>query len=303
MTGSISEVAMKRAFLLLVLFLLVFPASVHARTWHVRQDGSGDCTTIQACIDSAGNGDTVLVGPGVYCEAVSIANKSNLVLKSQEGPAQTKITNYFGITFRPCIMCGDLLGENVIEGFTFAQCAGFFVGAAIYAGQSALTIRDNVFFDCGAGGIDTPGLGGAVFFDGSSGRIVQNTFHYCNSGLGGAIALQSSSVVIDRNVITGCFGGGIWANVMPIITCNDVWGNSPSNYLGAITDQTGMNGNISVDPMFCGRTGPYAGNFFLNSSSPCLNAPGCGMLGALPMGCGATAVEETTWGKIKVLFR
>jgi hypothetical protein len=61
-----------------------------------------------------------------------------------------------------------------------------------------------------------------------------------------------------------------------------------------------MNGNISADPLFCA---PAAGNLFLNSSSPCLNAPGCGLLGALPMGCGATSVTETTWGRIKGTFR
>jgi hypothetical protein len=37
-----------------------------ARTWTVRIDGSGDMPTIQAAINSASAGDTVLVGPGRY---------------------------------------------------------------------------------------------------------------------------------------------------------------------------------------------------------------------------------------------
>jgi hypothetical protein len=42
--------------------------ALQARTWLVRQDESGDFTAIQPCIDSAGDGDTVLVGPGAYME-------------------------------------------------------------------------------------------------------------------------------------------------------------------------------------------------------------------------------------------
>jgi hypothetical protein len=286
---------MKRAFLLLVLFVLVLPTSLRARTWLVRQDGSGDCTTIQAGINSAGNGDTVLVGPGVYMEAISIQSKSDLALKSEQGLAQTRITNGFGgASFYPCISCANLMGESVIEGFTFADCyTASAAGGAIFVGSSALTIRGNVFSCCTAGGIEGGnGCGGAIYIAQSSGNIVQNTFHNCwagTGGQGGGIYLcHSPNMVIDRNVITACVRGGIWADALPIVTCNDVWGNSPSSYLGAITKQTGMNGNISVDPMFCD---PLHGDYALRSDSPCANAPGCGQIGALGWRCGPTAVH------------
>lgn len=313
MTGCISGVAMKRVLLLLVLFVLVFPASLPARTWHVEKDGSGDCTKIQTCVDSAGNGDTVLVGPGSYfCELVKIDSKSDFVLKSRLGTAQTSIT---GDMF-PCFWYLNVRGNSVIEGFTFVDCsAATGEGGALLIDSSSLTIRDNLFDCCAAGGIEGGnGHGGAIAIIGtSSGSIVKNTFYRCwagTGGKGGALYVYSSpNLVIDRNIIAGCTGGGIWANVMPVIRCNDVWGNSPSNYLGLITDQTGINGNISSDPFFCNPNEAVfcrflsKGDLKLRCDSPCANAPSCGQIGVFGIGCGPTSVSETSWGRIKVLFR
>jgi hypothetical protein len=65
-------------------------------------------------------------------------------------------------------------------------------------------------------------------------------------------------------------------------------------------------GNNSADPLFCGAD---ASNLTLRSDSPCL--PGqhpdgydCGLIGAFDEGCaGPTAVERTSWGGVKALFR
>ena len=52
---------MRLALLFLIGVMLLFPATSGGTTWFVKPDGSADCTTIQACIDSAAVGDTVLV--------------------------------------------------------------------------------------------------------------------------------------------------------------------------------------------------------------------------------------------------
>ena len=50
----------------LATFLLASPAD--SKTWNIQEDGSGDAPTVQAGIDSAAAGDTVLVHPGQgYC--------------------------------------------------------------------------------------------------------------------------------------------------------------------------------------------------------------------------------------------
>ena len=78
-----------------------------------------------------------------------------------------------------------------------------------------------------------------------------------------------------------------------------------SLYAGDCPDPTGMNGNISVDPQFCGILG--SDYYYLQSDSPCApdNHPGgvsCGLIGALGVGCGTVDTEPATWGYIKALF-
>jgi hypothetical protein len=61
--------------------------------------------------------------------------------------------------------------------------------------------------------------------------------------------------------------------------------------------------NFSLDPEFCGAG---AGNFFLQSDSPCASGngpyPDEGLIGALPVHCGSVDTERHTWGAIKTLY-
>lgn len=57
-----------RCLLLLLAATLVAPQSTSARTWYINPDGSGDAPTIQAGVDSAAAGDTVLVGVGTHAD-------------------------------------------------------------------------------------------------------------------------------------------------------------------------------------------------------------------------------------------
>jgi hypothetical protein len=63
--------------------------------------------------------------------------------------------------------------------------------------------------------------------------------------------------------------------------------------------------NFSLDPQFCGI--PGSGNYFLQSTSPCLpgNAPYLFpfQIGPLGAGCGSVKVETTTWGAVKAMYR
>ena len=59
---------------------------------------------------------------------------------------------------------------------------------------------------------------------------------------------------------------GLWNNGNPenfIITHNNVWGNLTGNYEN-MDDLTGVNGNISLDPLFVGDQ-----DFHLREGSPC----------------------------------
>lgn len=134
--------------------------------------------------------------------------------------------------------------------------------------------------------------------------IVIETNTICSVGL--AIACQrGSSPTIARNIIFGA-STGIWCALssFPVISCNDVM--ATRRYVGDCGDQTGTNGNISIDPQFCGV--PNSDNYALQSDSPC--APGhhpdgsnCGRIGAQDVACGPLATVAKTWGAIKAMYR
>jgi hypothetical protein len=76
-------------------------------------------------------------------------------------------------------------------------------------------------------------------------------------------------------------------------------------YVGPGIDASPYDLNFTLDPQFCGL--PGSGNYFLKSTSPCLpenNPFGSPVLtGPLGAGCGVVAVQPTTWGAVKALYR
>jgi len=68
------------------------------------------------------------------------------------------------------------------------------------------------------------------------------------------------------------------------LACCDVFGNEAGDYGGTADDQTGVNGNLAVDPFFCDLAG---GDLTLAANSPCLPAGNdCGVqMGAFGQGC------------------
>jgi hypothetical protein len=86
------------------------------------------------------------------------------------------------------------------------------------------------------------------------------------------------------------------------LICCDVFGNAGGDWVGCIAGQEGQNGNLALDPLLCDLEG---GDLHLQDGSPCAPDynPDCGLIGALPVGCQPTPVEEKTWGAIKALYR
>jgi hypothetical protein len=87
---------------LLVIILLCAAVCVPATTYTVKQDGTGDFTTIQAAVNVLSHGE-IIVYPGVYHEYITLGGKS-LKLKSLEAITGNKA--YIDST----IICGE--GEN-----------------------------------------------------------------------------------------------------------------------------------------------------------------------------------------------
>ena len=114
----------------------------------VKQDGSGNFTTITAAVDAASDGSTIIVSPGTYTENISIKDKS-LTLKSSGGPATTIIkpsNNSVPILW----LKGSLDKRSTIEGFTLKdagnQSWGDPRGSALKINNSASATVINVIF-------------------------------------------------------------------------------------------------------------------------------------------------------------
>ena len=134
--------------------------------------------TIQAAIDAASNGDTVLVSPGTYYEKLDFEGKA-ITLASSGGAAATILDGNGG---GPIVNFHTSEGNaSVLQGFTLTHAeqndiVGY--GPAINIDGSSPTIEDNIFVD----NIDGLGLGGAIAGNGASPIIVRNYFTG-NSGL------------------------------------------------------------------------------------------------------------------------
>lgn len=176
-------------------------------------------------------------------------------------------------------------------------------GGAIYCDNgSNARIEHNVIArnSCGHFG------GGVTIWSASSPQLISNTLvsNTATLGGGGIYITRDSDPEILRNIIAyNSSGSGIHRDdpsSIPSLACNDIWSNSPTNYVG-LPDQTGINGNLSSDPLFCNFT---ALDLRLDQASPCApdhSPAGCALIGALAVGCGPVAVESSTWGRIKAL--
>jgi hypothetical protein len=117
---------------------------------------------------------------------------------------------------------------------------------------------------------------------------------------------------IVNNVISHQLDGhGIAFNnpASPNIRFNDVFNldaeNTDSEYGVDSPDRTGINGNIKQDPQLCNRTLDPP-DLAVQSISPVLGAgEGGADMGAhdAATACGTVSVEESSWGKIKSLYR
>lgn len=174
-------------------------------------------------------------------------------------------------------------------------------GGGIYLYTASPTITDNVIArsTCSWRG------GGICVVVDSAPVISGNTIYACSGSEGGGIYAGSETGVIDfhNNIVASCTdGSGVVdgdypGSPPPALSCNDVWGNLPSDYLNI---GPGPN-DITADPLFCN---PATDDYGLNAASPCAPAqqPTCGLIGAFPVTCGATAVTNTTWGRVKGAF-
>ena len=325
-----------------ILLILIFTAPIQASTWYVNKDGTGDFEFITVAVGNASTGDTILVAPGYYHEITIYLNRKAIHLISEAGPDSTTIhLARITLDYVTVIIIDETYTNSCsIIGFTIrgARYGSLTSGGGICCGNSNVLIKNNIITDnwCSTGGAiachdyDSPWspiiennlihtnsawVTGGIDIINSSPIIRNNTIvnNYSSDGPSAIrIAGGSSHPIISNNIIvdntSGWSEGGAVASGTPedqiTFECNDVWNNSPYNYQGTIGDQTGINGNISLDPLFCGI--PGSNNYFLQEDSPCAeaNVPGIcfgNRMGKYPVNC-TVGVKSESWGSMKSLF-
>ncbi|MCK4358088.1 MAG: hypothetical protein KAW92_04980 [Candidatus Cloacimonetes bacterium] len=190
---------MRRMLPLLVLFIST--VGLNTATITVNWDGSGDYTTIQGGIDTASDGDTVLVHPGTYVENINY-NGKNIVLGSLF--LATQDTTY--------------IYQTIIDGNHDWGVAIFENGEDSLAILSGFTITNGF---CDAAGWPTY-IAGGITCKNSSNPTLTNLWIHNNNGLayygfgGGILCYENSSprienVIISENIAST--GGGIICGV------------------------------------------------------------------------------------------
>jgi len=280
--------------LIVAIVALVAAVTVQAGTYRV----PSVYPTIQAGIDAASNGDTVLVEPGVYTGEgnidVSFQGKG-IALVSETGPAETIIDcQWQGRAFS---LRGEVNQEPSIEGFTIRNGIGGSQGGAIECFGFSPIIRYCVFAN------NQAEYGGALYFNGQEVQSLSvetsyPTFENCTFVLNAAseaggvyYSNRWVNVTFERclffsntsghsPVVAPCYDNGGTST----LSCCDVFGNYPGDWIWNLASQFRTNHNFSVEPVLCG---PDSGLFGIHGGSPLRpETSPCGLLvGALGVSC------------------
>ena len=156
--------------------ILIYSSETPIRTWYVDDSGGADFTTIQAAVDAANDGDTIIVRDGTYTENVAV-NRS-ITIASENGSAAVAVTAAV-----PSAPAFDVNADNVtIAGFTVNGPTNEHVAGIELVDANACTIVNN---DC-SGCYNGIHLGGAA----SNNTVTRN---YCHNNTKRGISLRDTA--------------------------------------------------------------------------------------------------------------
>ncbi|MFU8844403.1 MAG: hypothetical protein ACNA7V_11415, partial [Bacteroidales bacterium] len=142
---------------ILIIFTCMISFDASATILTVKQDGTGNYTTIQSAINAAATGDTVLVWPGIYYENINYYSKRitvaslNLTTGDQ---AYINTTIIDGNSNGSCVMIDFVPAPAAsLVGFSIINGSGHVIynyGGGIYVYEAHLTIRNCIISYCSA---------------------------------------------------------------------------------------------------------------------------------------------------------
>lgn len=280
---------MKKSMFMSIVLIIVLAQICSATIINVPSQES----TIQAGINAASIGDTVLVADGTYTgdgnRDIDFGGKDVAVI-SVNGP-QTTILDLEGTDETPHRAFNFVNGETSdakLIGFTIKNGYGTYShdnyeGGAILLDGASPTIEFCVFIDN-----DGKWQGGAVSSFSSTSIFNNCTFTQNSARYGGGLYANGAQLTLNNCIIAFSSKGSavncIYEGSFTLHCCN-LFGNIDGDYVDCASDQADINGNISADPLFCDLDNK---DISISASSPC-NAlqNSCNVLiGAGDIGCG-----------------
>ena len=153
-------------------------------------------------------------------------------------------------------------------------------GGAVYTDEDCSPEFDTCTF------IDNTSSEGSAIFGNAGASVTVRQSTFSNNGYEVIKVGEDSALVLEHSILAYNTGSAVecFANASVSVSCTCISGNLGGNWVDCLTGLSGVDGNIEANPDFCNASG---GNFKLHGSSPCapLNNPGCGLIGAWPVGC------------------
>ena len=205
------------------------------------------------------NNITVFYGGAIFCRVDCLAEiKNNTFIENR--------CNSLGGAIYFATRSHVIVSGNWFESNHSLKLQG---GAIYYFVSSDPTIANNIFWK------NTARISAsAIMVDNPSGEIINNSFIenkvLVSSSFNATLGIYANCLLAN-NIIMNSTGGGLYTSsgVVPVIQNNCFWNNSAGNYQGHVADQTGLNGNIAVDPqMGANLPCPFTA-FELEPNSPC----------------------------------
>jgi len=195
--------------------------------------------------------NNALLGGGIHLTYISAPLVRDNLIQANTA------TNLGGGGIYVYYLSRPLIERNVIARNTSGNGAG----VGVYY-DSAPVIRNNLIYK--------NNTGAGIRIVSSSPAITHNTI--ANHHSGGIDCDSTGNVIIENNIITS--NGRGWGiqvdrDSSPLIRYNNLWGNQLGACGPGIPDQTGINGNISVNPNF---VNPDSNDYHLSYASLCINA-------------------------------
>jgi predicted outer membrane repeat protein len=286
-------------YVFLGLVSLLPATSSVARTWVITTTGIGaDAPHIQAGVDSASNGDIVMLAAGIYRGAgnKNVDFKGKAIHVTSSGGALVTEIDCEGEGRAFLFQSGEGLA-SIISGVRIVRGVANFFGGAIFCSGASPTVRDNIF-----NGNQTGFQGGAVYCDSSSAILSDNVFEGNGSQNGGALWCSGGSDITVTgnqfiNNVAGVEGAAIACNASsPTIDGNNFEGNT-TQIGAAVSVFAGSAPNIRNNT-FLGNTAVAGSGIRCQQASPTIRGNIFAENGAWALLCeegSSPVVEENTF--------